>query len=203
MFFASGEKTTPGAEGVSSSSSPKTFTSMSAGSFVLTDRPTLNSVSSCGNRIDVATDEVITGASVSPLKHVIVVPVNGNVSTTVQKFIVPFCCTPSLNWKLTLPPGSSGEPTVTPVPSRLLLKPPPLGCDGGSCRFVPLMLAIPPPEIVTVVEPESLGLRSAAPDGDGNVVKSMMRKRRRVRFTPVLFVNFRRKVTVPKVALLP
>src|SRR5688500_7316754 len=48
---------------------------------------------------------------------------------------------------------------------------------------------------------EVRGRMSAMPDGAGNVVTSMMRKRRRETGAPVLFVIRRRKERVPKVEL--
>src|SRR5262245_23489972 len=54
---------------------------------------------------------------------------------------------------------------------------------------------------VTTTAVEVLGRRSAMPDGAGNVVRSMTRKRRRVTLPPVLFVIVRRMSSVPNVEL--
>src|SRR5262245_4348809 len=55
---------------------------------------------------------------------------------------------------------------------------------------------------VTTTVVEVLGRMSAIPEGAGNVVRSITRKRRRVTLPPVLFVNVRRMSSVPKVELL-
>src|SRR5262245_32180488 len=55
---------------------------------------------------------------------------------------------------------------------------------------------------VTTTVVEVLGRMSAIPEGAGNVVRSMTRKRRRVTLPPVLFVNVRRMSSVPNVELL-
>src|SRR5262249_32481026 len=56
------------------------------------------------------------------------------------------------------------------------------------------------PEATTSVDVR--GRRSAKPEGAGNVVMSMTRKRRRVTAPPVLFTKRRRMSSVPKVELL-
>ncbi len=91
---------------------------------------------------------------------------------------------------------------------RLLLKPPPFGCDGGCSRVVPCTVTFEVPEpqgarsTVTTTAVEVRGRRSAIPDGAGKVVISMTLKRNRVTLPPVLFVNVRRISSVPKVELL-
>ncbi len=84
----------------------------------------------------------------------------------------------------------------------LLLNPPPLNCEGGSSSVVPLTLVRPPPVNTTPALPEVRGRRSDVPEGAGNVVRSMMRKRKRLIVPPVLFVNLRRIESVPNVELL-
>ena len=81
------------------------------------------------------------------------------------------------------------------------LKPPPLNWSGGSSSVVPCAVAEPPPVSSTVTGPEVRGRRSAVPEGEGKVVRSPMRKRRRVTVPPELFVNLRRNESVPKVEL--
>jgi hypothetical protein len=53
----------------------------------------------------------------------------------------------------------------------------------------------------TTTDPDVRGLMSAIPDGAGNVVTSMIRKRKRVTLPPVLFTNRRRIDNVPNVEL--
>src|SRR4029453_9633024 len=95
-------------------------------------------------------------------------------------------------------PLARGVARVT-VPAPIeLLKPPPLTCEGGCSSVVPWTgtfdvrdrrgggsTATPPPVDVRA-------LKSAMPVGAGKVLKSMIRKRRRVTFPPVLLVKVRR-----------
>jgi hypothetical protein len=60
---------------------------------------------------------------------------------------------------------------------------------------------VPPPVSATVVALDVIGLRSAVPEGWGNVVRLITRKRRLVMFAPVLLVNLRRIESLPNVAL--
>src|SRR5262249_30690332 len=83
----------------------------------------------------------------------------------------------------------------------LLLNPPLFGCDGGCSSVVPLTVALPPPLSDTTIVLEVRGRRSSVPDGAGNVVRSIIRKRNRLIAAPVLLVNFRRTEMVPKVEL--
>src|SRR5882724_3156103 len=123
---------------------------------------------------------------------------------------------PSRNCRLTLAPLASGVPTVTVPALKLLLKPPPFGWEGGCSRVVPCTVTVqggvagaPVEEHVTVslipattTADDVLGLKSAIPDGAGNVVRSIIRKRNRVTLPPVLFVNLLRIESVPNVELL-
>src|SRR5687768_14741788 len=83
----------------------------------------------------------------------------------------------------------------------LLLNPPPFGCDGGCSRVVPLTVAVPPPLNGTTTVPDVRGRRSAVPEGTGNVVRSIMRKRMRLIPEPVELVKRRRTEIVPNVEL--
>ena len=56
--------------------------------------------------------------------------------------------------------------------------------------------------VVTTTPVEVLGLRSANPLGAGNVVRSTIRKRSRLKLPPLLFTSFRRTSNVPNVELL-
>src|SRR5678815_3635802 len=112
-----------------------------------------------------------------------------------------------------LAPLASGVPSVTVPAVRLLLKPPPFGCDGGWSSVVPCTVALhggvagaPVAEHVTVslmpattTAPEVRGLRSAMPEGAGKVVMSIIRKRSEVMEAPVLFTNLLRREIVPNV----
>src|SRR5215210_2871566 len=106
---------------------------------------------------------------------------------------------PSRNWTLIWPPGAIGVPTVTVPVESVELKAPPFGCAGGSSSVVCCTVQVLAgqagfgPVIVTTAGTAGVGLdvrarRSAKPEGTGNVVWSMMRKRRRVTGDPVLFV---------------
>src|SRR6187399_2960927 len=101
-------------------------------------------------------------------------------------------------------PFANGVARVT-VPADIEeLKPPPFGCDGGCSSVVPctVTLLVPEPHggrsTVTTTDVEVRGLKSAKPEGAGNVVKSTTLKRRRVTFPPVLLVIVRRISRVPK-----
>src|SRR5258707_13362993 len=96
-----------------------------------------------------------------------------------------------------LAPFASGVPAVTVFAPKLELKPPPFGCDGGCCsvstcieQLFPGQAGLPPP-IGTAPPAEVRGRKSAVPAGDGNVLMSMTRNRRRVIGDPVLFVKVR------------
>ena len=65
------------------------------------------------------------------------------------------------------------------------------------------MSTVPPHGLTNPDTPvEVRGLRSAMPEGAGNVVTSMMRILSRVTEAPVLFVNLRLTMIVPNVELL-
>src|SRR5689334_41388 len=90
-----------------------------------------------------------------------------------------------------LAPLATGVASVT-VPADIEeLKPPPFGCDGGCSSVVPLTvtLLVPLPHggrsTVTTAELDVIGRRSAMPGGAGKVVRSTMRKRKRVTLPPV------------------
>src|SRR5678816_2941131 len=100
---------------------------------------------------------------------------------------------PSRNRTSILAPFAIGVASVT-VPADIdELNPPPFGCAGGCSSVVPftLTLLVPLPQggrsTVTTTELEVRGRKSAIPLGAGNVVKSTIRKRKRVTFPPVLF----------------
>src|SRR5258705_10670104 len=119
---------------------------------------------------------------------------------------------PSRNSRLTLAPLARGVASVTVPAFMLLLKPPPFGCDGGCSSVVPCTVAVQggvagapvaahvPASLMpaTATDPEVRGLRSAKPDGAGNVVTSITRKRQRVTLPPVLFTILLRILMVPK-----
>src|SRR5215471_19017757 len=114
---------------------------------------------------------------------------------------------PSRNRTSSDAPLASGVPSVT-VPDDIdELKPPPFGCDGGCSRVVPftVMLLVPLPHggrsTVTTTEVEVRGRKSAMPLGAGNVVRSTMRKRKRVTLPPVLLTIVLRTSNVPNVEL--
>src|SRR4030095_5059314 len=114
---------------------------------------------------------------------------------------------PSKNRMSRLAPLANGVASVT-VPALIEeLKPPPFGCDGGCSSVVPctVTLLVPEPHggrsTVTTTAVEVRGLKSAIPEGAGNVVKSTTRIRRRVTFPPVLLVIVLRISRVPKVEL--
>ena len=114
-----------------------------------------------------------------------------------------------------LAPLASGVPSVTVPADQLLLKAPPLGCDGGVSTDVPCTVAVqggvagaPVAAHValslmaaTTTALEVRCLKSAIPDGAGKVVMSIIRKRNRVTAAPVLFTNLLRIERVPKVEL--
>src|SRR5262245_44244489 len=107
-----------------------------------------------------------------------------------------------------LAPLASGVPSVTVPIDIEPLKPLPFGWDGGCSSVVPLtvMFEVPDPHggrsTVTTTEVDVRGRRSAIPEGAGNVVRSMIRRRGRVTLPPVLLTNWRRKSSVPNVELL-
>src|SRR5262249_60273257 len=84
---------------------------------------------------------------------------------------------------------------------------PPVGCDGGCSSVVPRAVAVdvPAPQgarsTATDIDVELRARRSAVPAGAGNVPRSMIRKRSRVRLAPELFVHTVRRSMVPNVAL--
>ena len=105
-------------------------------------------------------------------------------------------------------PFASGVASVT-VPALIdELKPPPFGCEGGCSNVVPftVTLLVPDPHggrsTVTTSEVDVRGRKSAIPEGAGNVVMSITRKRSLVTFPPVLLTIVRRISSVPKVELL-
>src|SRR6185369_648003 len=115
---------------------------------------------------------------------------------------------PSRNLTSIEAPLAIGVASVT-VPADIdELKPPPLGCDGGCSRVVPLTvtLLVPLPQggrsTVTTTDVEVRGRKSAIPLGAGKVVRSTTRKRKRVTLPPVLFTTVRRMSNVPNVELL-
>src|SRR5262247_2180015 len=115
---------------------------------------------------------------------------------------------PSRNRTSRLAPFANGVPKVT-VPADIdELNPPPFGCDGGCSSVVPFTetLLVPLPHggrsTVTTTVVEVRGRRSAMPLGAGNVVRSTIRKRRRVTLPPVLLMIDLRMSKVPKVELL-
>src|SRR5262245_47030944 len=115
---------------------------------------------------------------------------------------------PSRNRTSSDAPFARGVPSVT-VPADIEeLKPPPFGCDGGCSRVVPLTLTLLVPlphggrSTVTTTVVEVRGRKSAMPLGAGNVVRSTIRKRKRVTFPPVLFTMVLRISNVPTVELL-
>src|SRR6185369_5903164 len=114
---------------------------------------------------------------------------------------------PSRNLTSILAPFAIGVASVT-VPADIdELKPPPFGCDGGCSSAVPLTvtLLVPLPHggrsTVTTTAFEVRGRKSAIPLGAGNVVRSTIRKRKRVTFPPVLFTIVLRTSKVPNVEL--
>src|SRR5262245_47829564 len=118
---------------------------------------------------------------------------------------------------LMLAPLASGVARVMVPALRLLLNPPPLGCDGGCSSVVPSMVIVHGGVVVvgkpaaahvcwsvipgTTTATDVRGRRSAMPDGAGNVVRSMIRKRSRVIGAPKMFTNRRRIESVPNVEL--
>src|SRR5688572_23684662 len=102
---------------------------------------------------------------------------------------------PSRNRVSSEAPLASGVASVTVPEESDELNPPPLGCPGGCSKIVPwtVTLLVPDPHgarsTVTTTAVEVLGLRSAIPDGAGNVVRSTTFQRTRVTLPPVLFVT--------------
>src|ERR1041384_4198282 len=97
---------------------------------------------------------------------------------------------PSRNLTSIDAPLAIGVASVT-VPADIdELKPPPLGCDGGCSRVVPLTvtLLVPLPQggrsTVTTTAVEVLGRKSAMPLGAGNALTAITRKRKRGTFPP-------------------
>jgi hypothetical protein len=137
---------------------------------------------------------------VDPLTSYTPPPV-GRASTTTNKRNVPACET--FIRKLTSIVASVGKGAICVTGAeRLLLKPPPLACVGGSSSVSPLIETLPPPHgVASIAVTEVVAARIAVDtSGAGDVVTSKIRKRRRVTFPPVLFVNLRRSESVP---LLP
>src|SRR5258705_3557602 len=91
-----------------------------------------------------------------------------------------------------LAPLARGVASVIVPALMLLLKPPPLGCDGGCSRVVPWTVTehgVACPAAVqgaeslmpaTTTDVDVLGLRSAIPDGARQVATSITPKRNRV-----------------------
>src|SRR5438270_11424931 len=112
---------------------------------------------------------------------------------------------PSRNCTLTVLPGRMGEASTTVLTERDELKPPPSVCAGGVSSVVCCTVQVfaeqagfgPVIETATGTVPDVIARRSAVP-GAGKVVKSTMRKRRRVTGAAVLFVTVRRMVRWPK-----
>src|SRR5829696_3001607 len=108
---------------------------------------------------------------------------------------LPVCWMPSRKRKSRVAPLASGVASVTVPDESDELKPPPLGCEGGCSSVVPctVTLLVPEPHggrsTVTTTAVEVRGRKSAMPEGAGNVVRSVIRKRKRVTFAPVLFVR--------------
>src|SRR5688500_8802602 len=115
---------------------------------------------------------------------------------------------PSRNRTSTDAPLAIGVASVTTPADIDELNPPPFGCDGGCSSVDPLTvtLLVPLPHggrsTVTTTSVEVRGRKSAMPLGAGNVVRSIMRKRKRVTFPPVLFTTVLRISRVPNVELL-
>ena len=131
----------------------------------------------------------------------------GNASMLTIALKYPVCCMPSKSRRSSEAPLANGVARVT-VPAPIEeLKPPPFACVGGCSSVVPctVTLLVPEPHggrsTVTTTADEVRGRKSAVPEGAGNVVKSMILKRRRVTFPPVLFVIVLRTSMVPKVEL--
>src|SRR5690349_14585987 len=111
-------------------------------------------------------------------------------------------------------PLASGDPRLTVI---VELYPPPLLWLGGISNVRPLVVTVhggdPAPEAVQVagslIGPtapsfeEVSARKSATPaPGDGNVVTSTMRNRKRVTLAPVVFCTRRLTTSVPKVPLV-
>src|SRR5215212_906474 len=111
---------------------------------------------------------------------------------------------PSRKRTSSVAPFASGVASVTVPADSEELNPPPFGCDGGCSSVVPwtVTLLVPLPHggrsTVTTTAVEVRARKSAMPLGAGKVVISIMRKRSRVTFAPVLFVIVRRISNVPK-----
>src|SRR6185503_3396367 len=114
---------------------------------------------------------------------------------------------PSRNRTSTDAPLAIGVASVTTPADIDELNPPPFGCDGGCSSEVPctVTLLVPLPQggrsTVTTTAVEARGRKSAIPLGAGNVVRSTIRKRKRVTFPPVLFTIVLRTSKVPNVEL--
>ena len=110
---------------------------------------------------------------------------------------------------LIAPPAAKGVANVMVPADTVEFNPPPLGWVGGASSVSACTVQLLPgqavltPVIGTLTGPEEVRTRrSATPTAGGKVVIFTMRKRTRVTGAPVLFVNVRRSVNVPKVELL-
>src|SRR5436190_2694433 len=105
---------------------------------------------------------------------------------------------PNKNRRSIVAPLPSGVPSVTAPALKLELKPPPFDCAGGVSRVVPCTVGLVKPvphggrSTLTTTSGDVRGRRSEYPNGAGNVVRSMIRKRSRVMLAPVLLVIVRR-----------
>src|SRR5918993_1273490 len=122
-----------------------------------------------------------------------------------KKRNAPLRMMPSLNWIGTLWPGWSGVASVMKSAESEELKPPPLGCKGGSSRRTPRTVTTP-----MLGDPASpsceVSARTSAQSVPPHVfsvpgpVMLKTRKRRRVTAWPVLFVKVRRMSSEPGAA---
>src|SRR5258705_4835588 len=94
---------------------------------------------------------------------------------------------------------ANGVAAVTVLAESELLKPPPLGCNGGSSSVVPLTVTTDVSVSITETSLDERSRRSATWLGDGNVVRSTTRNRKRVIGAPVRVVILRRIDNVPNV----
>src|SRR5262245_4960022 len=122
---------------------------------------------------------------------------------------------PTRNCRLIEPPFPSGVPRVTVPAESEPLKAVPFGDDGGCSRVKPWAVVVqggvaglpvarhvpasPIPATTTATDVRAR--KSAKPDGAGNVVWSIIRKRNLVTLPPVLFTIRRRNDRVPNVEL--